>query len=339
MREQVKNLWKRCFADDEAFIELYFARRYRDEANLVRLSPKGELMAALQLIPYPMTFGKGKIETSYISGACTDLPFRGRGEMRRLLTDTHRRMYADGVALATLIPAEKWLHGYYARAGYADAFLQRECTGTIDFSLHPDPTYRCSTERLLSDDAYAWLSELLCQRPFTIQHTAEDLSIVADDLHLSGGAFWVARRPDGQVAGVMSVTPRCTTLHIEELEAENKAVAYALLYQACLEMQYADVQRICPCNEAHPKGYHIGMARPIHPEVLLALWAEMHPEKSLHILLTDEDLPENDGHYTVQEGCLRRTSLSGKEYTSVTPASLTALLFEGHFPYMNMMMN
>ncbi len=34
--------------------------------------------------------------------------------MKRLLKETHRCMYEDGVLLASLIPAEEWLFGYYA---------------------------------------------------------------------------------------------------------------------------------------------------------------------------------------------------------------------------------
>ena len=55
IREQVKSLWKLCFDDSEAFIELYFRLRYNNEVNLAIQSGE-EVIAALQMLPYPMTF-------------------------------------------------------------------------------------------------------------------------------------------------------------------------------------------------------------------------------------------------------------------------------------------
>lgn len=42
--------------------------------------------------------------------------------MRRLLEETHRSMFDEGIVFSTLIPAEDWLKGYYARSGYATCF-------------------------------------------------------------------------------------------------------------------------------------------------------------------------------------------------------------------------
>ena len=55
IKEQVKSLWKLCFDDSEAFIELYFRLRYNNEVNLAIQSGE-EVIAALQMLPYPMTF-------------------------------------------------------------------------------------------------------------------------------------------------------------------------------------------------------------------------------------------------------------------------------------------
>lgn len=67
IKEQVKSLWKLCFDDSEAFIELYFRLRYNNEVNLAIQSGE-EVIAALQMLPYPMTFCNKIVPTSYISG-------------------------------------------------------------------------------------------------------------------------------------------------------------------------------------------------------------------------------------------------------------------------------
>ena len=67
IREKVKNLWKLCFNDSEEFTELYFRLRYNNDINIAIQSGE-EVIAALQMLPYPMTFEGEDIHTAYISG-------------------------------------------------------------------------------------------------------------------------------------------------------------------------------------------------------------------------------------------------------------------------------
>ena len=98
IKEQVKSLWKLCFDDSEAFIELYFRLRYNNEVNLAIQSGE-EVIAALQMLPYPMTFCNKIVPTSYISGACTHPDYRAKGVMRELLSQSFARMLRNGVLL------------------------------------------------------------------------------------------------------------------------------------------------------------------------------------------------------------------------------------------------
>lgn len=105
IREKVKNLWKLCFNDSEEFTELYFRLRYNNDINIAIQSGE-EVIAALQMLPYPMTFEGEDIHTAYISGACTHPDYRNRGVMHELLSQAFARMLHNNVALSTLIPAE-----------------------------------------------------------------------------------------------------------------------------------------------------------------------------------------------------------------------------------------
>lgn len=106
IREKVKNLWKLCFNDSEEFTELYFRLRYNNDINIAIQSGE-EVIAALQMLPYPMTFEGEDIHTAYISGACTHPDYRNRGVMHELLSQAFARMLHNNVALSTLIPAER----------------------------------------------------------------------------------------------------------------------------------------------------------------------------------------------------------------------------------------
>lgn len=54
-KEKVKALWQLCFDDSEEFVEMYFRLRYKNEIN-VTIESGDEVISALQMIPYPMTF-------------------------------------------------------------------------------------------------------------------------------------------------------------------------------------------------------------------------------------------------------------------------------------------
>lgn len=120
-KEKVKALWQLCFDDNEEFVEMYFRLRYKNEINIA-IESGDEIVSALQMIPYPMTFCGDTVQTSYISGACTHPDFRGNGVMRELLSQAFAKMLRNGMYFSTLIPAEPWLFDYYTRMGYASVF-------------------------------------------------------------------------------------------------------------------------------------------------------------------------------------------------------------------------
>ena len=86
MKEDVRKLWELCFHDSPAFTDLYFQMRYSNEVNLT-IRSGNTVIAAMQTLPYPMTFCGQTINTSYISGACTHPDFRDKGVMRELLAE------------------------------------------------------------------------------------------------------------------------------------------------------------------------------------------------------------------------------------------------------------
>lgn len=119
-KEKVKALWQLCFDDNEEFVEMYFRLRYKNEINIA-IESGDEIVSALQMIPYPMTFCGDTVQTSYISGACTHPDFRGNGVMRELLSQAFAKMLRNGTYFSTLIPANL---GYSTITpdGYASVF-------------------------------------------------------------------------------------------------------------------------------------------------------------------------------------------------------------------------
>ena len=186
IREKVKNLWKLCFNDSEEFTELYFRLRYNNDINIAIQSGE-EVIAALQMLPYPMTFEGEDIHTAYISGACTHPDYRNRGVMHELLSQAFARMLHNNVALSTLIPAEPWLFDYYARSGYAPVFRYAEETFIASGTPAADTGLTLEMSAEYTEKRYEYLDRKLRERPCCIQHTEEDFQVIIADLQLGQG--------------------------------------------------------------------------------------------------------------------------------------------------------
>lgn len=333
-KDEVKALWKRCFHDSDEFTDLYFDMRYKDDINRA-IREDGKIISALQMIPYPMTFCGEVIPTSYISGACTHPDYREHGAMRRLLKDTHRRMYEEGVLLASLIPAENWLFGYYAKSGYAPAFGYAVERVQVDgLRLSAD----CRVEVCTSPDAehYRYFDSRMHGRRNCIQHTEEDFRVIMADLLLGGGRLLVARKED-VIAGMAFTVPEGDALCVKELLADSGEVRRALLAEGAYIYKVREIVCFVPSSDS---SLRLGMARIIHAEALLRLFARAHPDAELYICLEgDEAIAENNGYYVVKQGECLRAHRAGRAYALHTPSSLSSLLLEAEHPYMSLMLN
>lgn len=339
IKEQVKVLWKQCFHDTDEFIDFYFQKRYTDELNSYA-EADGRVIAALQRIPYALTYEGMEMPVAYISGACTDPAYRNQGTMRRLLAEAHRRMYREGVMFSTLIPAEEWLKGYYARSGYANCFSQTKKLLTasslpVDNFLGSLKMVEIPPESTLCGDAFRFFDHFQSSQEAYIQHDWEDFHIILTDLQLSGGSLWGAFQ-EGVLSGLCFCFPEEKTLKVTEQVAVGKEVEQAMLEY--LLSHYHAVQAECLGREGE-NSYELGMARIIHVEAMLRLLAGRHSSNLYIKVEGDEAIPENNGWHNVENGHYFRGRQEGKTYRILSIERLTCLLFEGKHPYMNLMLN
>ncbi len=110
----------------EAFMDLYFGCRYADSLNEY-MESDGQVIAALQRIPYRLTYEGMNVPVAYISGACTHPAYQGSGGDAKIAgPGSSEHVSGRGAVFSTLIPAEDWLKGYYARSGYTLCFQRRK---------------------------------------------------------------------------------------------------------------------------------------------------------------------------------------------------------------------
>lgn len=337
-KEKVKALWKLCFDDSDAFIKMYFRLRYNKEAN-VSIDSGAEVISALQMIPYPMTFYGKEVSTAYISGACTHPEYRGNGVMRELLSQAFTRMQQNAVLFSTLIPAEPWLFEYYTRMGYAPVFNYSERTFLVSNIQQPVETETDIEQTIeFQEDAYLYLNVKNAQHPCCLQHTVADFKVVLADLAITNDWVYVARQAH-QVVGIAVVYKKDDASCVNELFAESDSIKDQLLYHIGQTSSNEKIVQLLPPTNGLPVRT-LGMARIINAPSVLRLYASTHPEVEMNIALTDKQLSSNNGYYYIYKGKCR---ISKKKYPGtcqrLTIGELSEKILAPLQPYMSLMMN
>ena len=336
IKEQVKALWKLCFEDSEEFVEMYFKLRYKNEVN-VAIQSGDEVISALQMLPYPMTFCGETVQTSYISGACTHPDFRSKGVMRELLSQSFARMLRNGVQFSTLIPAEPWLFDYYKHMGYASVFQYSVKEMTLpEFIPSKEITVNVVSEP--QDEVYSYLNKKLSERPCCIQHSAEDFQVIMADLPISRGNLFVARQAN-EIRGVAIIYKGENSIIINELPAEDKDTEYSLLFAIKQYTGCNHIIQLLPPDKELPQ-HSLGMARIINAKEVLQIYASAFPEDEMQLEVSDKQLSVNNGYYYLSDGKCRYSAerLPGA-HIQTNISELTEKILKKLNPYMSLMLN
>ena len=328
-KEKVKALWQLCFDDNEEFVEMYFRLRYKNEINIA-IESGDEIVSALQMIPYPMTFCGDTVQTSYISGACTHPDFRGNGVMRELLSQAFAKMLRNGMYFSTLIPAEPWLFDYYTRMGYASVFQYSVKEITVPEFI-PSKEITVTSEVGCQKEVYEYLNSKLSGRTCCIQHSFEDFQVVMADLILSDGIL-VTARSENQINGLAIVYRRDKQLIISELFAETKDAEHSLLHHIKQFTGCRYMTQLLP-PEKEQTQYPLGMARIINAKEVLQLYASAFPEDEMQLEVSDKQLSVNNGYYYLCNGkCMYSTERLPGAHIPMNISELTGRIFQALQP-------
>ncbi|MDR2131661.1 MAG: GNAT family N-acetyltransferase [Odoribacteraceae bacterium] len=336
-RAGVMELWHLCFGDTREFIRFYFNAKYRAGNTFVHRDARGTIVAALQMVPYRMTYAGRTVAISYLSGACTRPERRGEGIMSRLLTGALLEMQARGVALCALIPGEERLFHYYGRMGFVPVFDYRAVEWTGDGE-------GAAREVGPGDEAmeavYRYFQARMLERGCCVQHDREDFSAIVEELLASGGALPVAFTAAGAVEGVAFAVPVEDRVVVKEHACDSPAARRALS-RALSGRWPGRRQEWREVPLAGPVVHH-GMARVTDAGALLRAYAAHYPGERQTIRVTDALLPANDGRFEIRGGRCRRAGRSaGAADAGVDAGELTRRLltrFPGHPPHMSLML-
>ena len=256
---------------------MYFRLRYKTEVN-VAIQSGDEVISALQMLPYPMTFGGETVQTSYISGACTHSRFRSKGSCASFITVfrpdvtewSTLQHINTGRTLVVLIIMPVWDMLRYSS-------IQLKMIVLPEFI--PSKEIAVSVVSEFQEEVYSYLNKKLSERACCIQHTSEDFQVIMTDLAISGGYLFVARQ-ENEIKGITIIYKGDKHIIINELCAENKDVEYSLLYAIRHTPDISAWFKSC-LPKRNSLNIRYGMARIINAKEVLQIYAAAFPEDEM----------------------------------------------------------
>lgn len=107
---RTRALWEAVFTDDSAtFLDYYY--EYKTADNEIYIAEEEtEIRSMLQLNPYKVNAGHRSVKANYIIAVATDLRYRKRGLMAKLLHTAMRNMYGRKEPFTFLMPAAEAIY-------------------------------------------------------------------------------------------------------------------------------------------------------------------------------------------------------------------------------------
>lgn len=287
-KAQVINLWRTCFGDPESFISLFFDHIYKEEQTLT-LEKEGQVVSALQVLPYELCYYGTTLPVGYLCGVSTLPAEQGKGYMRQLMEQTLPYLRQKGFVLSFLIPAEPWLFDYYASMGYASAFGYSMTSYSEEIYKGAETNGYTLCEELVDSPSFPALHTYIYRhlglRPIGLLHTAADLRINLIDYAQSGGGVFTLRDNRQQIQAAAFALPQSAVandaareLLVKECFVEKESLRPLLFKLLMAHFQVKQVWLKGPTSEtslSHP----MGMAHLIDPASLCRIWQAHHPGK------------------------------------------------------------
>lgn len=325
-KDDVMRIWRRCFDDSDAYIDMYFSKIYRDDDALTYESD-GQAVASMMLQPYGMRFfGDESAPVGYISGAATLPGWRNRGYMSRLMSDALRLSRYRGYLFDLLIPADDRLYDYYRRFGFATVFMVDRRRYTSLHTFRPVGEYAPLTE--FGDESYRFFREAMEDRRCCVLHDRRQYDGIVMDNAVDGGSMAGVADGSGRVCGLAFVVPRDSTAVVTDLLAVDGDGAEATLAEVRRQYPGQPIEVMAPPSADCRRNGRRGMARIVDAGAVMSAIASGCPELRYTVRLRDGLLPDNDGVYVVADGrCLRFATAPGRVDLDVGPDVLASVIF------------
>jgi len=116
--ENLKNLWREAFEEEESFLHAFFYERIKPENILILEDSDEKLISMLYMLPCILETDKERLSAVNVVGVATSNAHRNKGYMRKLINYSFEIMTERKVDAAFLKPSNK---AFYEQFGFKES--------------------------------------------------------------------------------------------------------------------------------------------------------------------------------------------------------------------------
>ncbi len=123
---QLKDLWRKCFGDPSAYVDIFFQKFCSTDQVLV-VDDDGEVDSMAAMLPGTIQLPDGTdVPVGYVYALATNPYMQGKGHARQLLKVADDFLRQRGDKAMVLVPASPSLHRFFEAIGMDECFATRK---------------------------------------------------------------------------------------------------------------------------------------------------------------------------------------------------------------------
>ncbi len=221
---QIKDLWKKCFGDPSAYIDVFF-RKFAAVDQVLVVEEAGEINSMAVMLPSTLELSDGsEVPVGYVYALATNPYMQGKGHARQLLAYADQYLEENGMKAMVLVPASPSLHRFFEALGMDEGFSTRKVE-ILTSNLTGDT--EGTTMEVISPSEYNEIRERLLAH--TVHMTYSDHMIEFQQIgsHLAGGDLYRIE-VDGAVGCAAIEYVQQRRLLVKELVLPHEKMAKAV---------------------------------------------------------------------------------------------------------------
>ncbi len=337
VKRQTRDLWRTCFGDPEAFLDLYFTRKYTAQSNVCILHDD-RVVSALQAFTYPMNFFGTVVRVGYLSGVATLPEHRGKGLATRIIAEAHRRLHKAGALFSLVIPADDGLFPFYERHGEYQTAVYRAETDVTDSTEADTGAYEVEEPQDEAREIYVCYRSIRRRTDLALCHDQASFFAALADWRLAGHTFCTVRQGGRLVGLCFARQGEEGTCQVAEALARTDDALDAMI--AYVRRKYGAQKAVMKIGVSAnaPDAQPYAMARVLDVPRFLRIAQQADPSLRLDVGIGgDRVCPDNNAFYHLADGRLSLTA--DVPPTVTTPGGLARMFLAGQAVQLKLMMD
>ena len=268
--DELKNLWKTVFGDEDDVIDYFFANTVKP-SDVYACRKDGRIVSAFYLIDSSVIDKNNNISAKYLYAAATLPEYRRQGimgEMIKYASEYIRKRSAD---VLFLYPANNNLYDYYAKLGFKPMFNERyyiiekkeiekyKGTRYFNVALSYDRMREYIPAESFCQFDYGFTDfARLCARKYGFE-----ICVTFDD---EDSVFVIGTKKDGKVIAEEAISSNGNYGHILSVLADMDAESYVLKTPVGIELGFeSEIKKsgmLLPLTESIPDNDNIYLGQP-----------------------------------------------------------------------------